>query len=178
MMTDISGGLNRRGIAVTHHLNPYLEYKIPVVQPPACICVEVVDGYGVLIFTAEGQAFRPEESSFHTEDFLECHDLEPFEPTGVEPQLDPAGVVRPPGSSFHGDDAECVDELTQFVPTGLEPQVDPAGVVRPAESSSHTEDSECCGTEAKTVDPTGIEPQVDPPAVSRPKESGSERDRK
>lgn len=179
MFTDLSGGLNRRGIAVTHHLNPYLEFKIPPVQDPACVCVDAVDGYGVLLFDSEGQAFRPEVSSFHAEDNVECaEDGEPFTPTGVEPQPDPDAVFALPASGSAPESCDCGPELVQTVPTGLEPQADPAPVFALPASGSAAEGMECCDTDSQTVVPQGTEPQADPAGVTRPKESGSERDKK
>lgn len=179
MLTDLSGGLNRRGIAATHHLNPYLEFKIPPVQDPACVCVDAVDGYGVLLFDSEGQAFRPEISSFHAEDNVECPgDEEPFTPTGIEPQPDPAAVLVLPVSGSGAESCDCGPETVQIVPTGIEPQADPAPVFTPPVSGSAAEDAACCDTDSQTVTPQGLEPQADPAGVARPKESGSERDRK
>ncbi|HQP39108.1 MAG TPA: hypothetical protein PLI95_28190 [Polyangiaceae bacterium] len=142
MFTDLSGGLNRRGIAVTHHLNPYLEFKIPPVQGPACVCVDAVDGYDVLLFDFEGPAFRPEVSSFHAEDNLECaEDEKPFTPTGVEPQPDPDTVLVLPASGSATESCGCGPELVQTVPTGLEPQADPAPVFAFPASGSAAEDT-------------------------------------
>lgn len=178
MLTDLSGGLNRRGIAVTHHLNPYLEFKIPPVQDPACVCVDAVDGYDVLLFDSEGQAFRPEITSYHNEDNVECPEDEEFTPTGIEPQADPDAVLALPASGSTQESCDCGPETVQIVPTGIEPQADPAPVLSLPASGSAAEDAECCDTDSQTVVPQGTDPQTDPAGVTRPKESGSETDKK